>query len=449
MHLVTHQNNPQAVGDFDPATETITLLPGAILSIDPVNQRVFDNIKASYAAALKAREDGHISLNGDHKLEVRRAIPGLSPARAHVFATGRRGNGWILWRLENGEPIDVYRHEEPRAAPPNLHQQEARAASEAQVDEEPDDDREEPLEPERQPATPQLIPSVPDAWDGNLPEEVDEDCLSIYRIPTLPHYLQTNRPRILELGAQQLPPWDAAFDDERKYPQDVMRRLRWAFPDRRISRSALVALFESWDDPVLCLVATMVWGAIDTGTRADNLSALLLSGEESLRNRMEALSPLIRAGDIERAFVECSPGRPLKLSGVDYPYFTKLFYFMGQVRPVLQPAPLILDKWTSNAFLVLGRQVCPSERWQRWFRTEPLCSGKAAAWDSRPSAHKYCLYVAWFNHWARQLGTSASQLEQFVFGWDRRRKGDGKAWWNPRNELIALGKTLFCPPPAA
>lgn len=169
-------------------------------------------------------------------------------------------------------------------------------------------------------------------------------------------------------------------------------------------------------------------------------------GEPNLRDRMEALRPLLRSGALEKAFGDCTRPNGLKFRGVGYAFFTKLFYFLGQVPAVLHPAPLILDKWTSNAFLVLGRQACPSNRWREWFNTEPLCRGEPASWSSPPVEYQYRLYVAWFNHWARELGTSAAQLEQFVFGWSLQGQGD--VWWNPRNQLIALGKTLFYPPPA-
>jgi hypothetical protein len=294
---------------------------------------------------------------------------------------------------------------------------------------------------------PHDLPPLPEEWAGVLPAGIAEDCLSLYRFPPLPDYLRINRHRILALGSQALPPWQRGYD---AFTDPVMQRLRYAFPERRISREDVVALFESWHDPVLCLVAAMVWGGIrHRGAIPHNhLAALLAMGEPALRDRMEALRPLVRSGAFERAFTDCSTPARLKFDGVRYPFFTKLFFFIGQVPPVLQPTPLILDRWTSSAFLVLGRQVCSSPKWQEWFDTSPLCSGKPAVWKVNPDELKYRLYVAWFNHWAQELGTSAAQLEQFVFGWSRKRKGDGRAWWNPRNQLIALGKSFFCPPSA-
>lgn len=285
----------------------------------------------------------------------------------------------------------------------------------------------------------QNLPEQPKAWDGNLPEGMTNDCLSLHRFPPLPYYLCSNRHRILALGGQALPPWSTGYD---AFQEPAMQRLRYAFPTRCISRAELVALFHAWQDPVLCLVAAMVWG----GIRLKHLNLLLLMGEPALRARMEALRPLVRSAAFEVAFKDCSTGGRLKFDGVGPAFFTKLFYFIGQVPPILNPAPLILDKWTANAFLVLGRQICQSNRWLEWFDTAPLCKGKPTMWHSPfPDAEVYRLYVAWFNHWAQLLGAPVSQLEQFVFGWDRR--GGENQWWNPRNQLIKLGHSQFCPPP--
>jgi hypothetical protein len=427
MALVTHQNNLQAYGEFHQQTETITLLPGSILLINPEHQEVHGNIAASYAAAIDAIHAGDIAQNDQGQYEVVNPIRNLAPSRAHVFATGLRGNGRLLWLLENGDSIADFLEGEPQGP--------------GGVNAEPDE--EEEAEDNQAAPPPVDLPPVPPPWDGVLPPDIADDCLSLYRFPPLPDYLRVNRHRILALGVQELPEWKPGYDN---FHQPVMQRLRYAFPNRRISRADLEALFESWHDPVLCLVAAMVWGGISiNGVGGDNLTPLLNMGEFVLRARMEALRALIRSGAFEKAFKDCSAGGSLKFVGVDYAFFTKLFYFIGQVPPVLNPAPLILDRWTSNAFLVLGRQVCPALYWQEWFNNQPLHDAKPANWRGNPGANKYRLYVAWFDHWAQLLGTSAAQLEQFVFGWDRR--GAGNVWWNPRIQLIGLGRSLFFPNP--
>ena len=272
------------------------------------------------------------------------------------------------------------------------------------------------------------------------PNPTAERALSQSPVPQLPSYLEENKSPILSLPPQTLSPWNCGYDS---YAAPVMERLRESFPNRNITREALIDLFASWDDPVLGLVATMVWGMISTGgQRGDNLQPLLDMGEVVLKQRAEALRELIRHGELKRAFQDCSPGGPLKLNGVDYAFFTKLFCFIGHAPPTLNPAPLILDSRTSSAFFVLGAQAAPKLPWTDLCKTEPLYENKAAPWRSPPTPALYTVFVNWFNHWAGSLGCNALQLEQFVFGISRNTHA-GKSHRNPRTQLENLGKTLF------
>jgi hypothetical protein len=269
------------------------------------------------------------------------------------------------------------------------------------------------------------------------------NALILHLDPPLPDYLNVNRERILNQCTQKLPAWDPTYDS---YDAPVMQRLRDKFRNKEITRDDLIRIFTDWNDPVLGLVATMVWGGIRAkGKKRNHLHSLLQMGEDNLREKMERLREIIRSADLERAFKECSSGGDLKLNGVGYAFFTKLFCFIGNVPPVLNPAPLILDKWTSNAFLILGAQAAPKIPWKDLFDTAPLHQDQPATWLEPPAAAIYRVFVSWFNHWAGLLGCTPLQLEQFVFGIRRRTKA-GKEPQNPRNELIEPGKTLFPAP---
>jgi hypothetical protein len=269
------------------------------------------------------------------------------------------------------------------------------------------------------------------------------NALPLHPPKRLPDYLKKNSERILNQSPQNLPAWDAAYDS---HQDRIMVRLKNTFPQKKITRNDLIKIFTDWKDPVLGLVATMVWGGIRAkGEKGNHLHSLLQMGEDNLREKMERLRKIIRSGDLERAFKECSSGGDLKLNGVGYAFFTKLFCFIGHVPPVLNPAPLILDRWTSNAFLVLGAQAAPKISWEEFFDTAPLHKDQPATWRKPPDSALYRVFVSWFNHWAGQLRCSALQLEQFVFGLSRKTKA-GKGPQNPRNELIELGKTLFRSP---
>jgi hypothetical protein len=272
---------------------------------------------------------------------------------------------------------------------------------------------------------------------------------SLHRLPSLPPYLADNADRIQGLSPQVFPNWDGSYGSI-KHP--VMDRLRKQFPLRQISRKALIDLYTCWHDPVLCLVATMVWGGIDAKrdneekNKVSHLRALLATSEADLLSVMNRLRALIRAGAFEKAFSACQKGT-LKLSGVGPSFFTKLFFFIGQVPPVPTLAPLILDKWTAHAFCILGAQVCPSPRWSQMFDLKPLYKSKSDAVVLRTGAAAkiYRPYVAWVSHWAQQLDLPAAKLEQFLFGMSRKSSA-GKSSENPRNQLIQLGTELFATP---
>jgi hypothetical protein len=274
-------------------------------------------------------------------------------------------------------------------------------------------------------------------------------CFLLNARPPLPPYLAANTHRIQALFPQVLPKWESSYDGV-KHPG--MDRLRRQFPSRQISRGDLIGLYTGWKDPVLCLVATMVWGGIDAKrdseakNKVSHLQALLATSEADLLAVMNRLRVLIRAGAFESAFSACQNGA-LKLPGVGPSFFTKLFFFLGQVPPVLNPAPLILDKWTAHALCILGAQVCPSPRWSEMFDLKPLHKSKpdAVVLRSNAAAELYRPYLAWMEHWAQLLDVPAAQLEQFIFGVSRKTSA-GKYPTNPRKQLIQLGRGLFPKP---
>ena len=267
-------------------------------------------------------------------------------------------------------------------------------------------------------------------------------CFLLNARPPLPPYLAANKHRIQALVPQVLPNWESSYDGV-KHP--AMDRLLRHFPSRQISRGDLIDLYTGWKDPVLCLVATMVWGGIDAKrdneekNKVSHLRALLATSEADLLAVMNRLRVLIRAGAFESAFGASQNGA-LKLPGVGPSFFTKLFFFLGQVPPLLNPAPLILDKWTAHALCILGAQVCPSPRWSEMFDLKPLHNPKpdAVVLRSNAAAELYRPYVAWMGHWAQLLDVPAAQLEQFIFGVSRKTNA-GKSSENPRNQLIQLG----------
>ena len=261
------------------------------------------------------------------------------------------------------------------------------------------------------------------------------DLLALKALPQLPTYLKKHKKAIEGLKPQDLPPWQNRYDS---LDGKVMEQLKALFPNKTISRPELVALYSQWKDPRLCLIATMVWGNIDAN-RKGRLAGLLKVGSEKVVEVMNSIRCLLRSQELADAFARCAQNGELKLPGVGVSFFTKLFFFIGQVKPALRPAPLIFDKWTMNAFYALAKQSRPSVDWNQYFT--PLKNPRndeVTMWAIE--CHQpllYPLYVSWMNHWANELGVPASTLEQFIFGFSRITNA-GKSPNNPRNELLKL-----------
>lgn len=252
----------------------------------------------------------------------------------------------------------------------------------------------------------------------------------------LPKYLQDSQKRICALTDQNLPPIGRAYSG---WTEPQMQRLYEAFPRKSIQRADLVKLYKDWEDPVLAAVATFVWGYIDT--KKDNrLQKVLAVDETVLCERLNFIRGLVKDGKLEEAFLSCCRCGKNCIPGVGMSFFTKLFFFVGAADTKVKPKPLILDRWTTNAFFALRGQSKGTTDVRDLFTIpsmEALKKYKAIVLksDVAVQAKAYVEYVILMNDWAAQLNVTPEKLEQFVFGIDLRRC---KSANNPRNELLAI-----------
>lgn len=257
----------------------------------------------------------------------------------------------------------------------------------------------------------------------------------------LPPYLKDRAARISGLNAQALPQFGKAYLD---WKQPQMLRLYEAFPVNSIQRPNLIDLYTAWKDPVLAAVATFVWGYIDT-TKHKRLQQVLAVDESELLTRLNRIRNLVRSGKLEKAFLSCCRCGENCIPGVGMSFFTKLFFFVGAADALVNPKPLILDRWTTNAFFALRGQAkgcadmrtlftIPSSKALTRYKTIALKNYEVV------QSKAYVEYVTLMNDWAAQLKVAPEKLEQFVFGTDLRRD---KSSSNPRNELLAIIRTLI------
>ena len=258
----------------------------------------------------------------------------------------------------------------------------------------------------------------------------------------LPQYLKDSATRIGTLTAQELPPIGKAY---LRWKEPPMVRLYQSFP-KSIQRADLIKLYADWKDPVLAAVATFVWGYIDT-TKYARLQQVLGVNDAELSRRLNGIRDLVTTGKLEEAFSSCCRCGKNCIPGVGMSFFTKLFFFVGAADSRVNPKPLILDRWTTNAFFALRGQSKGTTDVRDFFRIpsmEALKKYKAIVLNSDVAvqAKAYVEYVILMNDWAAQLNVTPEKLEQFVFGIDLRRC---KSANNPRNELLAIIKKQLSP----
>lgn len=255
---------------------------------------------------------------------------------------------------------------------------------------------------------------------------------------TTPLYLLENCKRIKEIGRQDLGNYGSGY---RGSQHPSLQFLYKKFPEK-ITRDDLVLLYSEWKDPSLAFYATMVWGMIDVH-KMNRFLLIQKIDSKKLSKIMDSIKTNISNGQYIIAFTSCFKGGGNFIEGVGPSYFTKLFFFMGQADQNIIMKPLIMDKWTVNAYFSL---MCETEGLDSIRRRFSIPSLKSILkyktvpirYESDIQAETYLDYIAKMNSWAKQIGVTSEKLEQFVFGIDLRKD---KTPSNPRLQLLEIAKT--------
>lgn len=265
----------------------------------------------------------------------------------------------------------------------------------------------------------------------------------------LPEYLRVNAKRIRNLGPQKLPSLSKEYLEWDEAP---MQRLYQRFPKNEIQRVDLVALYKEWEDPVLALVTTLVWGGIDTRMQQRLKKILdMLDGDlskQDLRKKMNGIRDLIHEGKIREAFLSCCKGGVNQIPGIGVSYFTKVFFFIGQASSTISVKPLIFDKWTVNAFFALYGQIVGCDKLRRYFSIpsiEKLRKNRQVMLKANVGvqAEAYLIWIESVGRWTNVLiGVTPAKLEEFVFGTSLKRD---RTPTNPRIEILAIIERLITP----
>jgi hypothetical protein len=252
-----------------------------------------------------------------------------------------------------------------------------------------------------------------------------------------PRYLIAKKSLIKGIVVQDLGNYSDGYRGS-KHPS--LEFLYKKFPIK-ITREDLVLLYTEWDDPSVAFYATMVWGMIDVHKK-NRFSLIQKIDSKKLSKIMESIKTNISKGQYLDAFLSCFKGGSNFIEGVGPSYFTKLFFFMGQADQYLNIKPLIMDKWTVNAYFSLK---CETEGLDSISRSFSIPSLKSflkyktvpIRYESDIQAKTYLDYITKMNSWANRIGVPSEKLEQFVFGIDLRKD---KTPSNPRLELLEIAK---------
>ena len=194
--------------------------------------------------------------------------------------------------------------------------------------------------------------------------------------------------------------------------------------NERINRKMVIDYFKQDKSLLTGLYAALIWGGISSGGyTGDNLSKVLNSNQDELSKILKSLEQLIKAHKFKEAYLYMSFNGDGKIKGIGPSYFTKIFFFLGALNEQTIVPP-IFDKWTNIAYCALKIQDQKIDFLKTYYS-----SIKNTRLRSKTAAELYEWFTLDLNRWANNSNISLNELEQYLFGTDKRRDKTDK---NPR-----------------
>jgi len=186
-------------------------------------------------------------------------------------------------------------------------------------------------------------------------------------------------------------------------------------------------------------LAILFWGAYFWVTARSPRTQRALVGFISDRNFDTALaqvkSAILECDDPQSLFRLFAYKGDLKIPGLSYAYFTKLFFFYREAEG-LTTYP-ILDKWSCSAWCAIDGTLNQNTRvYDTYFRSS---KSESSFLLLRKSAQAYGEYVAFMAETSKRYGLTVADLEEQLFGRDLRVQPNS---FNPRNEYKAWANHL-------
>ena len=254
----------------------------------------------------------------------------------------------------------------------------------------------------------------------------------------LPTYLFLNKKRITNQPDQFINLASEKYNNKNYKKFEIINEFFNTFPkwkEHPIQRNDVVSLFKK-NKKYLGFISAMIWGGINSSRPKEkgNFETIdfyrLLSVKRSkIEHIIQSVEEYLIKGEVKECFLYLK--KDGKINGIDYPYFTKLMYFIGQSNDKIKIKPLIFDKWTSNAYMAL---LINSNNFIKLnkFYTGRIDKDKNIVGIRNHIQEVYFDYILDMQKWSSQIGITSSKLEEFIFGTSLKID---KSKSNPRNEL--------------
>jgi hypothetical protein len=254
----------------------------------------------------------------------------------------------------------------------------------------------------------------------------------------LPNYLKINKPLILGKPDQTINLISKNYFQGQYQKFPVIHEIKNRFPNilsKSIQRDDVLKIFAE-KKYYLGFITAMLWGGIN-GTRPKktnnqetiDLYVLLKEDQKKIEKIIQQVKKYIQKNELENCFNYLSNDG--KINGIGHAYFTKLIYFLGHGDNKVKIKPLILDKWTSNAYLALLIDSLQIDKIKLYYTGNIDEKNKSVSLRNNKSKI-YKSFVEDMNKWANFLNVPASKLEEFVFGISLK---ENKSNNNPRIQL--------------
>ena len=176
----------------------------------------------------------------------------------------------------------------------------------------------------------------------------------------LPSYLFSNKERIIIQQDQYINLASEKYNNVEYKKFEIINDFFRTFPNWKknpIQRNDVINLFKE-DKMYLGFISAMIWGGINSSRPKEQGKFETIDFYRLLKMNRVKIEEIINKVEIfliQDKIKECFKylKKDGKINGIDYPYFTKLMYFLGQSNIKIKTKPLIFDKWTSNAYLAL------------------------------------------------------------------------------------------------